>query len=305
MADFRIIPEPKFDKDVRKILDHFKRAYDDLNNYLLAELVLDPTSPQIKDDVEILNRIDRRIAELEKAIKGDLTESVGGAFYEGQAFHLASIGVYKSVDEALKYVASSSFVTTKMEAMITDTYEDLLFATQNTSRNLKKVVRDTVAKSFQYGATRDLGRKTIGKLIEEELSKQGLSKKITNEGFIGVIDKSGRRWKLGTYADMVTRTKLKQAHTEGLRAQAVETGYDLAIISSHGATDACARYENMIISLHGETKGYPTYDEVKATGKIFHPNCEHSVHSIRDPELLPESLRKKAEKARAYYERDN
>jgi len=96
---------------------------------------------------------------------------------------------------------------------------------------------------------------------------------------------------------MVVRTKQQQAHVEGVRVESVERGVDLAVISSHGATDPCRNYEGLVISMNGETPGYKTYKELRQSGKIFHTNCKHHISPIRDIKLLPESLRKKHEEA--------
>lgn len=302
MTNMRLIPEPNYVRDVEKILNHFRQGYKDLNNYLMSVLMLDTNNPAIRDEVYILRRIEERIEELEKILQGDISDSINSSFVNGQAYHLVNIGVYESLSEAVKHISSSSFRVNKVEALISDTYDDLLFATQNTSRYLKKIVRETVGKSLQYGVLKDDGRRTIGKLIEAELSAKGLSRSLTERGFVGIIDKAGRRWKLSTYSDMVVRTKLVQAHSEGLRYGALDSGYDLAVISSHNAEDACGKYEGMIISLNGGTSGYPTYEQIKSTGEIFHPNCKHTIHSFRDIELLPKLVREKDKKVRELFE---
>ena len=105
---------------------------------------------------------------------------------------------------------------------------------------------------------------------------------------INVLDR-----RVTLYPEMVVRTKLQQAHVEGVRVESVERGVDLAVICSHGATDPCRNYEGLVISMNGETPGYKTYQELRQSGKIFHPNCKHHISPIRDIKLLPESLRKK------------
>ena len=87
-------------------------------------------------------------------------------------------------------------------------------------------------------ALEQLGRRTTRNAIIEKLTQQGLSKKLTDEAWVGIINNAGRRWNLSTYAEMVVRTKLQQAHVEGVRVETLERGVDLAVISSHGAKDA-------------------------------------------------------------------
>ena len=122
------------------------------------------------------------------------------------------------------------------------------------------------------------------------------NRKLNEEAWVGIIDKAGRRWNLSTYAEMVVRTKLQQAHVEGVRVETLERGVDLAVISSHGAKDACGGYEGIVISINGQTPGYKTYKELRQGGKIFHPNCKHHISPIRDFKLLPELVRLKHEK---------
>lgn len=55
----------------------------------------------------------------------------------------------------------------------------------------------------------------------------------------------------------------------------VENKIDLVKISSHGAKDRCRRWEGVIISLTGSTKGYPTFEQSRLSGDIWHPNCRH------------------------------
>lgn len=85
---------------------------------------------------------------------------------------------------------------------------------------------------------------------------------------------------------MVVNAKMQEAYHEAIRESAITRNRDLAQISDNGATDSCASFENMVISMTGATKGYPTYDQLKATGMIFHPNCRHTCRPLRDFSLL-------------------
>ena len=148
-------------------------------------------------------------------------------------------------------------------------------------------------ETMRVKAIEQLGRKTQRNDIAGTLARQGLSKNLDSEGWVGIVDASGRRWNLSTYAEMVVRTKLQQAHVEGVRVEALERKVDLAVVSSHGAKDACRFFEGMVVSLNGTTPGYPTYSELRATNKIFHPNCQHSVNPVRTLSLLPKDVRDK------------
>lgn len=166
--------------------------------------------------------------------------------------------------------------------------EDLLFATDNTSVHLKKLVRSVFQKHLTLSGLEKTSQKELIKRIQLDLTKKGLSNMIKKDGFVGIIDKIGRKWELSVYVKMVVKTKMAQAYHEGLKDKAHETGKDLAMISKRGAKDSCRYFEGVIISMTGLTNGFMTYDQCKATGLIFHPNCRHNCYPIRDMNALHE-----------------
>ncbi len=63
--------------------------------------------------------------------------------------------------EASKHAKFSLFNTNTIEAIVSDTFEDLLFATNNTSRNIKKLVRSVAMETMQIGTIRNQGRRNM------------------------------------------------------------------------------------------------------------------------------------------------
>jgi len=59
----------------------------------------------------------------------------------------------------------------------------------------------------------------------------------------------------------------------------VENDFDLVQVSAHGGCDLCAPWEGAILSISGDTPGYPTVDEAEASG-LFHPNCKHAINTL-------------------------
>lgn len=173
--------------------------------------------------------------------------------------------------------------------LFADTYGDILLATNNTESAIKKVVREVVSDITQYEGLLDRNSTAMAKEIRKRLTKKGLSERIVKDGFVGITDKAGRRWDLGTYSKMVSKTKVEQAFREGERQLGEELGLDLAVISSHGAEDACRNWEGVVVSMNGKTEGYPKYEDVVATNEVFHPNCEHHLHTIRSLDMLAAS----------------
>jgi hypothetical protein len=104
----------------------------------------------------------------------------------------------------------------------------------------------------------------------EDFAKRGIS---------GFVDKAGRAWDMASYAEMATLTAIERATLYGYVDTMQEYGYDLAIISSHaGACPLCVAWEDVVISVSGESDEYPSLDDAMNDG-CFHPRCLHYLET--------------------------
>src|SRR5699024_395917 len=205
------------------------------------------------------------LSEVDNEARTWVEERIREAFIDGQVETLVALKEAETLSEARSLVhgaTMTALIKETLDVIIEDTFEDLLYANQKMKRETVKMVRSVVSEQMKIKAAQGMGRNTTRKGIIEALTKKEIRERFNVEGNIAIIDKAGRRWKLETYAEMVTRTKMLQAHVEGTRIEALERGVDLAIISSHGATDACRFFEGQIISMNGLTDGFPTYEEL-------------------------------------------
>lgn len=290
-----IPPIPTYDRELADFEKVYKSALvkiiKQLENVkpedLLARQIYEA---QIRQIVFIINDLN---VEARAWIETTMTDS----FEYAQASALVTMGLATSLVEAKGELQHSLMSRNRIEAMIADTFTDVLKAHSKMEESLKQMVRDVQAQVLQDNVAMQRGTVTSAKDIRAELLRQGFSPTLIEENWKGIVDARGNRWDLTTYSKMVARTKLQQAQLEGARVQARENENDLAIISSHGAKDACSNFEGMIISLEGKTKGYKTLAEVRASGLIFHPNCQHTVHPIGDVKVLPEKVLYKSSQA--------
>ncbi|PFI26678.1 minor capsid protein [Bacillus thuringiensis] len=284
----RKVPTPKYDYEVNRIMKVYQQARQAILTELLrfVDADLNDNATRISLELSLLRQIDYILGQANKEIQRTVEELILESFRNGQGRLLYAVGEYSSLTHATEGVAFSMLAKQTVDAMVADTFTDLLTATEHTSKKLKRIVRQTVAEQMRLGIIQQGGRRFMSKAITEKLTKQGFTKRIDDEGFVGIIDKAGRKWKLDTYTKMVVRTKLTQAHSEGMKTQGIESNIDLAVISSHGAKDSCAKYEGLVVSMNGLTKGYTTVEELRKSNKIFHPNCEHTFYPIRSLDVL-------------------
>lgn len=296
------IPFPEYEGDENKVIQIYLSAWISIQNEIMKLLKMQPTD----NVVTLLQQQQRsldRIEYLFNQLGVDLSKAVSPLLFDaivtGAAYSVITKGVelqrvdYKTYNRSLTqikkriqydYAPSRNYRTKKL---ITDTQQDLLKATTNTKENVKRLIRSTVAEVMQQNATRNQKFTNLEEKVKDSLRKNMLKEKLADAD-IAIVDRIGRQWKLETYVKMVVRTKTSTAYFDGIREQAEKEGMDLAVINTHPDTkDACLNYQGMVISLNGTTPGFPTYQELKASKKIFHPNCRHFARPIPSMDWLP------------------
>lgn len=184
---------------------------------------------------------------------------------------------------------SSQFAVVNKEAIKALTDEVALnFANAITgiSRNANIIIGDTLKQQLNYimaeGKLTGDTRKAISAALKDRLEAEGIA---------SLTDRAGKKWTLDNYTRMLARTKAVEARNQGLTNRMLASGYDLVQVTDHGSSHAaCAAWEGEVLSLTGQTPGYPTLDEAEGAG-LFHPNCEHAINV-----LIPDL----AEKTTAY-----
>ena len=135
-------------------------------------------------------------------------------------------------------------------------------------RAANDIYADVIGESSALVAT---GTYTIREAVAHALND------FADKGISGFVDKSGRTWDMATYAEMATITAIQKATMYGYVDTMKEYGHDLAIISSHtGACPLCEAWQDVIVSVSGDNKNYPSLDEAIASG-CFHPRCVHDL----------------------------
>jgi len=234
--------------------------------------------------VAILKQLDQIVAETHMDLQAwNITQIP--AFYEAGAF--AATMEMKAGGQAVDMFKNFANVHQEaIAALVNGTSADIASAMASFSKMGQNLVntatRDALLKQVAVGKVTGDSRKEISKGIVKELKQNGIN---------AITDKGGKTWDLATYGKMLARTKLTQAHNSGVMMRLSQQGNDLVIVSDHiSACPLCQPWENKVLSVNGQSKGYPLLSDAEANG-LFHPNCRHAISPLpNDQEYLNNSM---------------
>lgn len=172
----------------------------------------------------------------------------------------------------------------------------LLAAIESETRTLHEFTR--IAHREVYRSAQDAYRAIVAQATPAGLSgvhtmtdtQRLIMRKAADRGLAAFVDKSGRRWRLDTWAEMAARTSLSHASILGQATIWADEGYTLAVVND-GPDECglCRPFEKQIISLTADTGPRPvtapdgtvhmvtpftSLDRAQEAG-LHHPNCRH------------------------------
>lgn len=256
------------EQNIAKVTATFKGAY----KSIISE-ILSATDFGVGNRKAILAQIEKILTDLGVDVQSFIEEELPGYYEQGadQAVkQLRNVGAEIGVKEGFNRVHKDAII-----ALVDDTSrafgESLSGVARSANVLLGRATRDLLTQKIAEGVIGGKALREVRQTIKGTLQEQGLS---------ALIDKSGRKWELDTYAEMLFRTKAVEARNRGLANRMAENGYDLVQVSNHNSTHlACRVWEGKILSLRGETPGFTTVAEAEAAG-LFHPNCRHAINAI-------------------------
>lgn len=160
--------------------------------------------------------------------------------------------------------------------------EDLIQANASIERSARQILRETQQSLLDE---RRINQILASGAIEGETlpeTTKRLSTELRNRLGDGQFVQAGsRHFTPEDYAEIVVRTRTREAVTEGSLNIGVEYGVDLFQVSVHSnACPVCQEFQGKVFSLTGATDGFP-----KLTRKPpYHPRCRHVLLGyIPDP----------------------
>lgn len=281
---FREAPRPNYDYDIKRLTNEYEKALRNIQAELNTLFLTDFERAQI---VAVEENIRLILVNLRKYGDKWAQVTITKSATEGVASTIFALGLTETYAEAVKIARFNSLNKPLIEAIIADTQSDLLAVTQNVERKTRAAVRQATADVLRAKTSSGInGTQSLQQALTKEIRQ-----KLGSAADSSIRDSLGRQWKLKNYSEMLVRTKLMEAHKEATRNEALSEGVEYAVISRHGATDDCSKWEGRVIALTLDAPGdYPYVDDLPRN-EIFHPCCKHIYTAVRRPDRLPDDLR--------------
>lgn len=267
------IPEPNYEYDIKILRQYYEKALSEIERSLLrlnaSEFERAMAKATIADIKEIL-------AELDGSVSEWTAKHLEGTVKDGIIRSMLALEVVETVAEAEKVLTFSRINRELVKTAVADTQADLLAVTKNVERKVRIAIREATMETMRANLTQGInGTQTLKRDILAKLDKATKT---------GIIDAAGRRWKPGVYAETVVQTKMMLSHKEATINEALSRDVLYGIISSHGAKDACSRWEGKVVKLIADAPGDYPYVGDLPRNEIFHPRCKHLITPVRKPE---------------------
>ncbi|NHN31137.1 phage minor capsid protein [Paenibacillus agricola] len=273
------IPRPTYEYDIDELTKAYRVAVTDIQ----AEMaLLDVSSLSRKTAGSALAQVSNVLKTLTQRAFEWIARLIPKAATDGIIRTLISLGIAKDRTQAAGIATLNRMNQNVVAAAVADTQADVLAVTANIDRRTRAALRKAVAESMRANMAKGInGSQTISADTVARI-RADLGAAADN----AIIDAAGRKWRVETYVDMLTRTKLMNVHNEATINEALGRDVYYGVISKHGAKDACSKWEGRVIKFVAEAPGdYPLLSALPRRD-IFHPNCRHVISPIRRPETL-------------------
>ena len=284
----------KYDQTIDELLGNLKTLQKRLQKKVLEIASSNETS------ISFWSKMQRDVKYLYEGMRfvfTGWTENIPKEYYSAisqSIKDLKAIGFKSSIKitEIQNMHASSQHINT----LLNDSISNFNMALDNGRKKINQVLRSTQ----QLNITENQVNQDISQGFEEGGStfyskrklRDDLLGRIADGSTVKVIDINGkeRNYDVNDYAEMVARTKLREAQTAGVIQTAMAVNEDLVAVSSNPGCDICNDYAGKIFSISGNDPDFPQLDD----NPPFHPNCRHSltiyVKDFQPDEQLQEDI---------------
>lgn len=274
-------------RNVRAIYDDAELALLDLLRRALAGGIESPDWARLK--LASVGNLRSAVEEITRTLQHDADGAIGRAIVEaydrgGQAA-VAELG---ALPEGLRRAAERALPNAR-------SVDRLAAETIASTRPLYQRVLRAVPDAYRSIVQRVSGSVLLGSMTRRQVAQRALDQ-FASQGITGFVDKAGRSWELGAYAEMAVRTVTGRAAIDGHTDRLAAIGEQLVMVSDAPLEcPLCAPWEGEVLAINGESGPHTlvlehstqdrtpvvvhvagSLDEARAAG-LFHCNCRHSL----------------------------
>lgn len=220
----------------------------------------------------LLRDLDRLLGDLERRVPGAVAEAHRLAYAAGQGRADTDLPTgYRTGPRPLLAAAPEAVLA---RAALDPTL-------------MRYQIRRWTADVYDRVTQEAAGMVVTGALTRREASARLLAR-LVEQGVTGFVDRRGRNWEMGAYAEMAVRASSMNATLQGQSDRLLSYGVDTVYVSDH--TEECAMcrpWEGKVLSLTGGSVGQTLAGErVVASladaraGGLFHPGCRHTTSAF-------------------------
>lgn len=150
--------------------------------------------------------------------------------------------------------------------------------------NIDEIIKE-VDEDIARGIILGEKQSKIQKNVAKSFAKHGLSSFLTSDN----------KWlPLDFYSMTVARSQARLAAVQGSVNRYNESNQDLVLVTSNQDTcEVCARFDGMVISLKGQTEGFPVVGQNGIRLPNYHPNCRCTIRpwviQFKSPEEIAQA----------------
>lgn len=231
----------------------------------LARGITDPGWTEAKlAEVQALEReLRQSIAGLPAAAQRELDDVLLNSYVQGHRSGYAHAGVVGPLEGELTRTHVAA-----VKALVSQTMSDFSRANITILRQSLDIYRSVIADS--------VGSAVAGSVTRQQATQSALDR-WAMRGIRGFTDTAGRRWDLGSYSEMATRTAITRSHLEGRMGALRDLGYELFVVSGgQSSCPLCNEWAGRILSESPHPQATATVAQARSSG-LFHPNCGHTI----------------------------
>ena len=206
----------------------------------------------------------QQVATLTRQAVPTVNGAINGAFAQGITAASADLRKFTATSD----VAFGRTNAAVVRAIAEETAGVLRATSMQILRSVDDIYRSTIASAT--------GSLSAGVLTRRQATSKALVA-FADQGVTGFVDRAGRNWGLGSYAEMAVRSASGRAAIEGFVTTVAANEHDLMIVSDvPEECELCRDWEGRVLSISGADPRYPSIDAARGDG-LFHPGCRHSL----------------------------